>query len=368
MEQAGMAEVTEIAGYLLSSEANIKSLNLQMMAALGRRGAGQHERLDVVIASFDRGLLHRWWTEATGWNSRWEPRGGEWASRAVVLSPAQGKLDVFALGLNGELQRATCEGDCDGRGRWDVTNLGGPDNDRFISHPSGVADRTRGRMRIFVKGEKVGLWTLELNADGTPRGGWQTDRQAGIPSWPRRHLYEFAPAAASWGSGRVDLFTVYGQSRTLRRGWMEGRERSGSWELLRTPAGNAISGSRYITSSPDAVAWPRQRGEESGVIHVVACGPDTIAGPTFNFASWTGRYWRTPPSYVGVPGAVSTAAIASWGRPRQDLFYVGVIPGGSFFSGPFRAIHGWTETRSWRDVTWDETSLGDYPVQYFPGG
>lgn len=358
-----MADASDIAPYLIGPNGYFHALNLQMMAALGRSMPGSGRRIDLVITSFDRGLLHRWWDERSGWHPRWEPRGGEWASRAAVVSPAPDRLDVFALGLSGDLFHAWCAGDCTASGRWQIARLGRPEDDRLVSHPTALVEGNR--VKVFVRGERAPFWVLTLDAAGSVRRSWRNLGGEGLAPWPTRARLAFAPAAASWEEHRIDLFAVHQRSATLYHAWREDEVTGPQWERPRTPRGRTVSGALGLTSSPDAVAWPRTGEDSLGVLHVVACGPMSIAGPTLTFTSWLGRHWTSPRALFR-PDAVSSAALASWGKPRLDLFYVGVVPGGSYVAGPFVPVHLWTENlRTWSQ---DPTDLGRYPVQYFPSG
>src|SRR6185312_14322574 len=165
-----MADVSDIASYLTSSPSRVASLNLQMMGALGHYVFGR-KRIDLFIASFDRGLLHRWWTEDSGWHGKWEPRGGHWASRASVVTSGDGRLYVFALGLNGHLHWTGRQGDTDAPGDWHIAELGHPDGDRLISHPTAAFDG--GVVRVFARAESGALWTIYLNTEFPIDSGWQ---------------------------------------------------------------------------------------------------------------------------------------------------------------------------------------------------
>ena len=334
-----------IADYLLHHPEN---LNPQTMGALARPG-----RIDVVITSEDKGLLHRWWLSDRGWHPHWEARGGQWASRCSMVADGD-VLYVFALGSEGDLWCAPCAGGCTGPGEWNRFNLGRPENDRLISHPAALLDGEQ--IIVLVRGELTTLWALILT--GLEAGfTWAPVNQLGLPPPPRPQSIRFAPAAVFRRPGQLNAFLVDNEGQ-LRYAWHDrntGRSAS-RWEV---PHQSALLGHETapnvtgITSSPDAVAWPPD------AFHVVACGPpDTPAGPVFQISSFLGRHWGGLRFFA--PGAASDGAVASAGPGRLDVFYVGVKPGGSFGGGPFVSKHMWREQRNeWHE---DTSFILDYPV------
>jgi hypothetical protein len=64
-------------------------------------------------------------------------------------------------------------------------------------------------------------------------------------------------------------------------------------------------------------------------------------------------------------------SIASWGKPRLDLFYVKNI-GDDLYKGSFIASHAWREGGAWTSVWPGGWNLDDadfqspYPVPFFP--
>lgn len=133
-----MVRWSDVAEYL---QERGESLNPQSMAAHGWRPGGSH-RLDVVIASVDHGMLHRWYPDPNnggGWHPGWERRGGAYASRAALANSRNDTLMAFALNLHGDL---IITGDFGGDlnavnvGDWPHASLGRPENDRLVSHPT----------------------------------------------------------------------------------------------------------------------------------------------------------------------------------------------------------------------------------------
>jgi hypothetical protein len=379
-----MASYSDIAKYLLNPPVRRASLNLQMMTALGHHVFGK-KRIDLFIASYDHGLLQRWWTEEDGWHPTWERRGGTWASKPAVVTSGDGRIYVFALGLNGHLYWTACQGNCDESGAWHREDLGHPENDRLISHPTATFDG--GSVRIYARAESQAIWTISLNTALPINSGWQrlsTDR---LPEWVQDEASIFAPAVASFEPGRVDLFAArrippsgfenpQSLDGELLHAWRDQHSASRGWRPPRTPEGGIPWTAQRITSGPEAVVWPRSASHDLGVVHIGACGEvNPAAGANFVLTSWLGRHWAPSSNateglgLVWAPGAVSSVTLASWGPPRLDLFYVTPVIGGNIYGGPWRAVHQWTESWSPGRPEWtiDETRLGIYPVEYQPG-
>jgi hypothetical protein len=351
-----VARFTDVAEYLRDNLPHLHALNMQMMAAVGRVEADGNQRIDIVITSYDRGLLHSWWSGGQ-WHMgsrglKWEEGGGEFASRASLVSMRDGRLDAFALGLRGDLMHAAYE-----HGNWEIRSVGLPEGDRLASHPTAFFDAsipTSPRLWVFVRGIKS-LWVASIDTvTGRSMWTWIRTKRLGLPR--PRHRRIFAPACTSWGPGRVDLFEVRSRSRQLVHVWKDGGT-VGEWEI---PFPQSLG----ITSSPDAVTW--RGGAKPPVIYLIECGPSSLAGGSFAFQKWDGK-WIDRGTVI-VSQAVSDAALASWGRPRLDFFYVATR--GDWLKGPFVPAHAWREGGSWpstgaRGWNFDRTDFGAYPVEWF---
>jgi hypothetical protein len=152
-----------------------------------------------------------------------------------------------------------------------------------------------------------------------------------------------APAATSWGAGRLDVF-ARGADNTLVHKWYSGGAWSG-WESL----GGAL------TSEPGLVAWGSNRldvfvrGTDNALWHrwyaggwsgweplggALAAGPTVAAWATNRLDVlvrgtdssvwhrwWDGRAWTGWESLGG--GTASSPTIAAWGLGRLDVFVRG---------------------------------------------
>jgi hypothetical protein len=139
-----------------------------------------------------------------------------------------------------------------------------------------------------------------------------------------------APAVASWGPGRLDLF-VQGGDHLLYHRWTTDSAASFSvWQSLGAPPGG-------LASSPAAVSWGPNR------IDVFVRGADNALWHLW----WDGHAWRGWERLGGF--LLSAPAVASWSSNRLDVFVIG---------GGHAMYH-----LAWSGVWHPFESLGGYGVQ-----
>ncbi len=113
-----------------------------------------------------------------------------------------------------------------------------------------------------------------------------------------------APAVASWGPGRLDLF-VRGGDNQLYHLWSSNSGATWSaWQPMGAPPGGLAGG-------PAAVSWSANR------IDVFARGANNALWHTW----WNGAAWAPWQSLGGV--LLSDPAVSSWAPGRLDVFVVG---------------------------------------------
>jgi hypothetical protein len=120
--------------------------------------------------------------------------------------------------------------------------------------------------------------------------------------------YNSAPAVASWGSGRLDLFTI--GSGSVQHRWYSGGQWSGTEDL----GGQSFFEPACCYEPPAAVSWG------PGRIDLFVRGTDSNLWHKWYSGGWSG--WEN----LGGPIASAPTA-ASWGSGRLDVFAVG--PAGS---------------------------------------
>jgi hypothetical protein len=113
----------------------------------------------------------------------------------------------------------------------------------------------------------------------------------------------FAPGTASWGSGRLDIYSV-DSSSNVQHLWYDGGW--GTWENLGKPASGA-------TSSPGAV------GRGFGRVDAFVRGSDNAMWRrSYDYYAGGWQAWASEGGVInGAPGA------ASWATTRWDVFAVG---------------------------------------------
>jgi Repeat of unknown function (DUF346) len=181
--------------------------------------------VDVFARGPNNELLHTWWS--TTWSGQHESLGhpptGPLTEAPAVASWGPGRLDVFVRGSDNRLWQKSCEiptsGQnevCDGNdwSGWQSPPIGGG---ALGSAPAAVSWGL-GRIDVFTRGTDSGLYHVSF--DG---GNWG-------PGWAPLggKTYE-APAVASRGAGRLYLF-VRGTDGILYRQRFANGVWDGSWE------------------------------------------------------------------------------------------------------------------------------------------
>lgn len=179
--------------------------------AVASRG---RDRLDVFVRGADDGLWARS-NNGQGW-SGWErdpsglvltsaPAAATWGKYLQTnggVDTFTGPVDVFARGADNALWH-TWRGNAWSGQR---ESLGHPPSGPLTSAPT-VASWGEGRLDVFVRGSDNRLWQrtcdIPISAgvcDGNDWSPWQAPPVGG-------GALGSAPAAVSWGSGRIDVFT-----------------------------------------------------------------------------------------------------------------------------------------------------------------
>ena len=206
-------------------------------------------RLDIVgLAQADSGMRHKAW--AGGWHPSqegWDGPGRAVFRRApVVAAWGPDRLDIFGVGHR--------------------------------------RDEPPGSQMLHK------AWA---NSDWHPSPGWEA----------LGGQFNSAPAVASWGSGRLDVFALGAENQMLHRAWA-----NGAW----TPGWEALGG--RFNSAPAVAAWGPNR------LDVFALGADN---QMFHKA-WDGRWHPSPADWEALGGRFNSApAVAAWGHNRLDVFALG---------------------------------------------
>ena len=215
--------------------------------------------------------------------SPWSDKGDPLSVAPAVTSFAQNRLDVFAKGENDHLWQKSWDGS--GWGPWKEVAGG-----RLTSSPTAVPWTIppvgiEVDLHVFVRGfeNKLAYKQAVLGQVWTE---W-VDLGGELAS---------APAVASWGPGRLDVFAQGENGHLMHKRW-NGEEWSG-WRDL---------GGR-LTSAPATVSWGPNR------IDVFVRGHDhQLAHKRWNGEEWSD--WRDLGGHL-----TSSPAVSSWGPNRLDVF------------------------------------------------
>ncbi len=240
-------------------------------------------RLDVFGVGADKALYHKWFDNT--W-SEWESLGGTCELEPAAVSWGNGRIDCFTGFLSGTrpapVRRALQHKWFD-NGRWsDWEGLGGDHN----TGP-GAASWGSGRLDVFGLGNSMQLFHKWFD-----NGIWSDWERLG-GTWTS------APAAVSWGNGRIDCF-VRGTDRAMWHKWFD----NGQWSELESLGGDFNTG-------PGAASWA------SGRLDVFGVGTDNaLYHKWFDNGRWSdweslGGTWTSNPAAV------------SWGSNRIDCFVRG---------------------------------------------
>jgi len=224
-------------------------------------------RIDL-FARGREGALYRKVFENGAWGTTWENLGGALTSSPAVTTWGPGRIDVFARGGSGNLYHKSFE---TGWTSWvSVGSL------KLISDPAATS-WGRGRIDVVARGASGDLHHIWLDA-----GRWSAWTSLGRNLFSVRQgfdLFPFddvlgggaltpAPALATWGPGRLDLFAA-GEDGAL---WQRSHS-NGVWSEPASLGGR-------ITSAPDAVSW------SAGQIDLVARSSDNTLVYKYFDGSW----------------------------------------------------------------------------------
>jgi subtilisin family serine protease len=206
---------------------NWESLGGQLTSApsVSSWGAG---RLDVFAKGVNNDLQHKWFDASQGKWSGWESLGGQLTSAPAVSSWGAGRIDVFTRGANNDLRHKWFDANQGGWSGWE--SLGG----NLASDPAAVSWGA-GRIDVFAKG-----------ANNDLQHKWYNYSQSGWSGWESLGgQLTSAPAVSSWGAGRLDVF-YKGVNNDLQHRSFDVSQ--GIWSGSESLGGQLASG-------PGAVSW-----------------------------------------------------------------------------------------------------------------
>jgi hypothetical protein len=212
-------------------------------------------------------------------------------------------------------------------------NLGG----EFTATPAVVAwDTGTSHLDIFAPGLNQGMFhKARDNFTWLPSPlGWE-DLGGGFRP--------VAPAVASWGANRLDIFSVGLPPSGVQHKWWDGQMWQPSqfgWEDL---GGLGLGPTATPAATPAATTWGANRLDIFGI----------SSDKSIAHKWWDGQMWQPSQSGWEVLGGPfsSPPAAATWGANRLDVFGVGANSG---------MWHKWWDGQTWSpsQLEWDWEPLG----------
>jgi hypothetical protein len=256
--------------------------------------AWAERRLDILARDGETGeLLGKSYASGwTGWRSFGLAPGGHPIGPPTVASWAPRRLDVFAVDqTTGRLLQLTHS---DGWGRW-VDRGPGPAGHR-LADPA-AASWGEGRVDVVARDEV----TDELVHFWQSGSTWQgPERLAAGPGG------DFAPAMASWGPRRLDIFATTAAGN-LAQFFFDGSRWRGWVDFGRGP------GDRALTARAAVAAWEPRRLD----VFALVPGGQLISHNWYGAGRWQGpQLLDTGRDRDRLGGLGAT----SWGPRRLDVF------------------------------------------------
>jgi hypothetical protein len=240
-------------------------------------------RLDSFAVGVDGNLYHEWW--GGSWGGPENLGGGNLRNAPSVASWAANRLDVFAIAANGHLHHKAW----DGSSWWGPEDLGGGN---LINSPSAVS-WSANRLDIFALGSDGNLY----------HKWWDGSNWGGLENLGGGNLVG-SPCAVSWAANRLDIFAL-GSDGNLYHSWW-----GGSWG-----GPENLGGAGKLVSSPSAVAWAANR------LDVFVLSADR----NLYHKWWDGSNWGPSPDLENLGGGnfVKSPSVVSWAANRLDVFALG---------------------------------------------
>lgn len=225
-------------------------------------GNNKDGRLEVFARGIDGALWHIWQTApGNGW-SGWASLGGGLTSNPSVISNTDGRLEAFVRGNDNALWHKWQTAPNNGWSNW--VSLGGV----LTSNP--VAGRNKdGRVEVFARGSDGILWHI-----------WQTAPNNGWSSWASLgSALSGTPAVGANADGRLEVFFI-GPDSSLRHIWQTAPSNGWSgWASL----GGVITSSPAVGRNADGRLEVFARGLDSALWHVWQTAPNS------SWSGWASR-------------------------------------------------------------------------------
>ncbi|GAA2155643.1 hypothetical protein GCM10009760_55750 [Kitasatospora kazusensis] len=257
----------------------------------------QQGRLDVFVRGADGAIWHQWWdvndySGAKGGWSAWESLGGNVVSNPTAVSWSSSRLDLFAIGGDGNI--------------WDMTwtSTGGWTGwQNFGTPPPGIASGAspvvtssgNGRLDLFVRGADDAAWHVYYSGGWS---GWQS-LGGGLSS---------DPTAVAQDPSHYDVFALGTDGKIWHDSWTGGADWNGWTQDVATPPAGIAAG-----ASPTVVTWNGAPGN----LELFIRGKDNSMSYNLYDGSGWGGWGARGGSYI------SNAAAITPGPDQINWFGIG---------------------------------------------
>ncbi len=264
-------------------------------------------RLDAFGLCVDGSVGQRWWNGSWHTANLGKPPatvgGGMFRSTLGAGSWGNNRYDIFGVGANGQVIQLWWDGS------WHWADLGAPPatvGGGVLADRPAVASWGANRLDVFalgVNGHVSQLWW---------DGSWHWADLGAPPATVGGGAFLGSPlTAASWGSGRYDVFGVGANGHVIQLWW------DGSWHWADLGAPPATVGGGGLFGSLAAASWG------SGRLDVFGRGRNGNVVQLWWDGSWHWADLGRPPATVGGGSIRASLTAASWGTNRYDVFGVG---------------------------------------------
>ena len=227
--------------------------------AVGRNKDG---RLEVFALGLDNALWHIWQTAPNNGWSGWASLGGSLVGDPSVVSNADGRIEVFARGANNALLHIWQTAPNNGWSNW--SSLGGI----ITSNPAAGRNKD-GRVEVFARGGDGALWHI-----------WQTAPNSGWSGWGTLGVHFIGdPVVANNLDGRLEVFFC-GLNNALLHIWQTAPNNGWSgWASL----GGILTSGPAVANNKDGRLEVFARGTDS------ACWQIWQTAPNNGWSGWASR-------------------------------------------------------------------------------
>jgi hypothetical protein len=269
-------------------------------------------KLDLFVIGLDNHVWSTFWNDRTGWNGDWFPLPGQAVfdrdkQRVTAVSRGQGNLDLFVIGFDNHVWSTFWTE----QGGWNVDWFPLPGQAVFDREKQQVVavSRAHGNLDLFVIGFDNHVWSTFWNDRTGWNGDWFPLPGQAVFDRDTQHVSVVPRAPSS-----LDLFVIGFDNHVWSTFWNDRTGWNGDWFPL---PGQAVfdSQKQHVTAV--------SRGE--GNLDLFVIGFDNRVWSTFwnDQGGWS-RDWFPLPGQAVFDRQRQHVTAVSRGRGNLDLFVIGL--------------------------------------------